>query len=524
MNKNKLLGVVAIFCGFSLPLSAQTEVIENNIFADANFLTAVIVGLLLAFGFQFLLTTLSVALGIAAVGDVKKTYVEQKYSTNNDEDGEDSNSSMNTGVMITSAFGIWNVLTISIALFGATWLALQLSPVDSFEVSLTLGLVIWATFFMLMFYLEGRMVSSAIGSLISTVLSGLRASGGAIKSVFTTSSSQQTQQVIEDTIKTVRKELSSVDTNGINNTVEKFLNKVDRKVPSYEKLKQDILEIANEASANSNNGRQGSSAAKWTAIQTAVQTAVENSEQLAKGTEQGQNKLSQLSSLIEDVKQEYDKGNSTKESLSKVASKVSSLEESEAASYIQQVLDTIDSATPNDFDSGKIQKQLASLTSNPSRITDSLQQQLQQLDRDRIVDTLSKNTSLEKQQLNNYADQVELTLAELRGKAIGAVDAATDQENWKKWGRSMESSIANFINSTDNDELDYSLLKNDFKRILNNPKDSLSIVKHRLSTFDRDTLVSVITNNERINRSDINRIADQAESARKEVMQQVKSI
>lgn len=529
---NKKLLSIGMLWGMCIPLFAQTEVISNNFLVNSNFLIAVIAGILLAFGFQFLLTTLSVAIGIVSVGNIKETYVKQKYSSygisDDDDDDDNSTSSMNTGVMITSGFGLWNVVTLSIALFGATYLALQLSPTDSVGINLTLGLVIWSSFFMLMFYLEGQLISSLVGSLISTVLSGLRASSDAIKSVFVPSTAQQTQQLINNTIQTVRNELAAVDTNGINDTIDNFLARVDNRMPSYDKLKQDILEVVqqnnNSSSSNNSNGKEQSSVAKWTAIQAAIQTAVENSEKIATGKVQGQKKLNQLNNLVSDIQAEYKKGGSSMESISKVASRVTSLNEADAKAYMKQITDTLQAATPNDFSTGKIQQQIEQFVSNSSKVTASVQQQIEGLDRDTIVDTLSKNTSLDRKQINTYADNLDGVLRTARMKVTNLATAATDVDNWKNVASSIEGSIANFIDSTDNEELDYSLLKNDFTRAMNNPADSLDIVKHRLNTFNRDTVVSLITNNKRINRSDINSIADQVESARQEVMQQVEFV
>src|SRR5690606_3369828 len=119
----------------------------------------------------------------------KENYVENKYKINDDDDDDDDG--MDTGTMITTGFGLWSVITVGLSLFGATALAIHLSLIANSIRAITLGLVIWATFFILMFYLESKLVNTLVGGLINTATSGLRASGEAVKSMFTTSREKQ---------------------------------------------------------------------------------------------------------------------------------------------------------------------------------------------------------------------------------------------------------------------------------------------------------------------------------------------
>ena len=121
-------------------LNAQevyTEGFTDTIISPQFFIT-VIAGVILALGFQFILTALSVAAGITAIGDVKKSYVENKNHTtgkhdfkDNGNQEEENTSSVSTGKMVTTGFGIWSTLTVAISLFGATAFAMNLSLVAS---------------------------------------------------------------------------------------------------------------------------------------------------------------------------------------------------------------------------------------------------------------------------------------------------------------------------------------------------------------------------------------------------------
>lgn len=122
------------------PVEGYTESIITP-----HFFVAIVAGVLLALGFQFILTALSVALGITAIGDLKESYVENKYKLK-DNDDEDDDDGMDMGTMITTGFGLWSVITVGLSLFGATALAINLSLIANPVIAITLGLVIWATF------------------------------------------------------------------------------------------------------------------------------------------------------------------------------------------------------------------------------------------------------------------------------------------------------------------------------------------------------------------------------------------
>jgi hypothetical protein len=99
--------------------------------------------------------------------------------------------------------------------------------------------VIWATFFILLFYLESKVVNSLVGGLINTATAGLRASGEAVKNMFSTSKEAQMKHVAEDTVDKIRKDLTaSFDPNVINESIDEFFTKLDRTVPDYEKVKE----------------------------------------------------------------------------------------------------------------------------------------------------------------------------------------------------------------------------------------------------------------------------------------------
>ena len=199
-----LLTPVALLLTSGSVSAQDVQLPLTDVIATPQFLVSILAGVLLAIGFQVLLTSLSVAIGFSAIGNVE----EQANSSNSNKNSSDnSSSSTPLGVKISSGVGIWTLLTSSIALFCAALLAVKLSLVGNIATGITLGLVIWATFFTALAYLEGKAVSTLLGSLINTVTSGLRSAASSVQDVFSSSQKKEIQNIADNTIEKVRNEM-----------------------------------------------------------------------------------------------------------------------------------------------------------------------------------------------------------------------------------------------------------------------------------------------------------------------------
>src|SRR5690606_30841318 len=155
-------------------VQAQEEIlVTDDLMLTPQFIVAIIAGVILALAFQVILTAISVAAGITVVGDVKEKYVKAGLPDKDNSGSEDTYNQeydidTPTGVKVTSVFGIWCVITTSLALFGATTQAINLSVISVLITSITMALVIWGLFFLILFYLEVRLVNTVLGGLINT--------------------------------------------------------------------------------------------------------------------------------------------------------------------------------------------------------------------------------------------------------------------------------------------------------------------------------------------------------------------
>ncbi|BDA69942.1 hypothetical protein CAL7716_041080 [Calothrix sp. PCC 7716] len=214
-----------------IPVKGEVLTAEEAslVFSGPKFLVALFAGILMAFAFQLLLTNLSVAIGISAIG------------TGSGSDSDESESLGSTVRKVESTVGLWALITASIALFAASFLAVKLSLIENALLGATIGVVIWSAFFTLIMWLGSNAVGSLIGSLVSTATSGMQGiMGTATAAIGANTAKQQMVSTAEEITAAVRRELTSgFDADSIKNTLSSSLSSLQ--VPSL-----DVKEIRNQ--------------------------------------------------------------------------------------------------------------------------------------------------------------------------------------------------------------------------------------------------------------------------------------
>lgn len=242
----------SIFRGGSVPsaLLAQLSTPGVNtpeeaalVFSGPQFFIALLSGLILTFGFQLLLTNLSVAAGIS--------YVGHSSSSNDNSGGVGARK-------IGIAFGLWTLVTVSLALFFACLLAVKLSLYDSALLGAITGLVIWGTYFCLLFWVSSTTVGSLIGSVVRTATSSFQTLvGTATAAVGAKVASNQTIQTAEAAAAAIRQELTSAwNGEDLTESLVDYLNTlrspeldVDQLESEFERLLQnsDVVSASDQA-------------------------------------------------------------------------------------------------------------------------------------------------------------------------------------------------------------------------------------------------------------------------------------
>ncbi|MFN6481770.1 MULTISPECIES: MFS transporter [unclassified Nostoc] len=214
------------------PITLAQEVLTPEeasiVFSGPKFLIALLAGVSMAFAFQLLFTNFSVAVGIS--------------SWEIDSDSNDESESLGKTVRnVQTKVGTWALLTASIALFIACFLAVKLSLIENVFLGSIIGVVIWSTYFSLVIWFGSSAVGSLIGSIANTASSGFQAlMGTATAGIGANNAKKQLVSTAEDITAAVRRELTSgFDSESIKNTLQSSLS-------SLQLPKLDIKEIRNQ--------------------------------------------------------------------------------------------------------------------------------------------------------------------------------------------------------------------------------------------------------------------------------------
>ncbi len=208
---------------------AQASVLNSG----PRFFVALISGVILAFAFQLVLTNLSVAAGISYLG----------RSSDSDAGVGEVGSLGGTIRKIGTALGIWTLITVTIALLIACFLAVKLSLlVLDPRLGAILGLVIWGAYFLLLVWVSSTTVGSLVGSVVNSATSGFQAiMGTATAALGAKAVNQQVVATAEAAASAVRRELgSAIDPTSIRENVEDYIEKLRPPELDFSQIRSDL--------------------------------------------------------------------------------------------------------------------------------------------------------------------------------------------------------------------------------------------------------------------------------------------
>jgi hypothetical protein len=84
--------------------------------------------------------------------------------------------------------------------------------------------------------------------------------------------------------------------------------------------------------------------------------------------------------------------------------------------------------------------------------------------------------------------------------------------------------IRDYLNGLERPELNYEGVQHDLRTLFYDPKAGFDALRDRLGSFNRDTLVAILSSREDISQEDANRIIDQIESTRNSVLRRAERL
>lgn len=165
-----------------------------------------------------------------------------------------------------------------------------------------------------------------------------------------------------------------------------------------------------------------------------------------------------------------------------------------------------------------IQQDLTKLLNNPKEGALAFRDRLSQVDRETLVKLLSQREDLSEEQVNQTIDQVE--------EAIQNIVRAP-QRLAKRAGKQVldfEANLENYLRNTDKEELNPEGIKRDLQILVQDPRAGMGTLLERVSQFDRETLVAVLSQREDISEEEANQIVDRIVSVRDSIQEQFQQI
>ncbi|GAB4228910.1 MAG: hypothetical protein Kow00121_57870 [Elainellaceae cyanobacterium] len=210
------------------------------VFSGPRFFVALIAGLVLAFGFQLLLTNLSVAAGISYLGN--------RSSSSHHDTSSSSGGVGSTVKTVSTVLGIGTLITVTIALFVACLLAVKLSLINSPVLGAIIGLVIWATYFCLMVWISSTTVGSLVGSVVNAATSGFQALVGTATTAFGAKMARdQLVTTVETAAAAVRREIATgLDPDTMRENLEDYLARLRPSQLDMNRITQEFESIVND--------------------------------------------------------------------------------------------------------------------------------------------------------------------------------------------------------------------------------------------------------------------------------------
>lgn len=165
-----------------------------------------------------------------------------------------------------------------------------------------------------------------------------------------------------------------------------------------------------------------------------------------------------------------------------------------------------------------IQRDLNKLLSNPRDGAAALKDRLSQVDRDTLVKLLSQRRDLSEDQVNQIIDQVQDTIKGIvrAPRRLAARTQATVKD--------FQQHLEDYLRNTGKDELNPEAIKRDMQLLLHDPRTGVETLGDRLSSFDRSTIVALLSQREDISEEEANRIVDQVLTVRDQFVEQVRSV
>ncbi len=492
-------GITLKLCWFQLALAqfpVAQEILTPEeaalVFSGPKFFVALLSGIVMAFAFQLLLTNLSLAAGISSGGDL----------------GEDNSETIGGKIRsVEGKVGLWALITASIALFSASFLAVKLSLIESAFLGAIIGVVIWSSYFTLLLWLGSSAVGSLIGSLVNTVSSGFEGlMGTATSAIGANVARNQAVSTAEEITAAVRRELTSgIDPDRISKTLQSSLSSIQLPQLDLNQIRQQFDRLLNESDLKD---IADSDVLKNINRETFVNL-------IGSGTDFSREDINRIADELEGAwKRVVNRQNPT-----------------------EQVINLLNSASPEELNSEqlgeRIQSLVASVSGNGNGNSNGILKQAVQYGVSAALPAVLERVNLKDVDVNKITQQLQ----QIKEK-VGDVDVDKITQQLQQLQEKATEQIAQTIpalpdNTVKADVEDYILgalpwhfnritLKDEFKDVIYDPDASPGAIRRQLEELNSDYFTNLVTQRGDITPARVKEIVATMESVRTEVLEMVR--
>lgn len=229
--------------------------------------------------------------------------------------------------------------------------------------------------------------------------------------------------------------------------------------------------------------------------------------------------LSQRQDLSEEqVNQIIDQVQDTIGSIVKAPRRLARRIQSQAQDFQGVLEDYLRNTGKEELNPEAIKRDLQLLLHDPKVGAYSLGERLSHIDRATVVSLLSQRPDISEAEANRIVDQVlsvrdqfQLQIQKIQERVQSVIDG-------------ILANIRDYLNSLDRPELNYEGITRDVRKLFDDPQAGFDALRDRLSHFNRDTLVALISSRDDISEADANRLIDQIERSRNTVLQRAERL
>ncbi|RUP76315.1 hypothetical protein C7Y69_17740 [Alteromonas sp. KS69] len=496
-----LTSVLSVLPGLA---TAQTIVASSPTSLSGHFFVSVIAGVVIAVGIQFLLSNLAIASGISAIGDVQDTSDSSSAS-------DSSYSTKKAGQKLSAALGIFTIVTMSISLFIATYLAIELSLVSTVLNGAILGVVVWALFFITAVVVDIKLTTAVCGNLLSFLRKGIAGASDTVISGFAKSEQAKAQSFAKETVKAIHEEVrSEFNTSDFDKKVKQYIDRATQSQFSAKDLRKEMEKLINEIEVEEKLEMNDSNTLRKLILDIASNRPSLDEDQKKK-----------VASTYDDIKGAISNNSSNQDRATDAFDKLSPGDEEKGRQYRAKFSSYLDESDQEEITPEKLQEDMNAIFDNPKNAQRIISNRASKLDRNTLKALIESHPKMDSSKTEKLISTYDKVVAKFQSNE----DSYEEQvDNLPAKRSQLEQRIQKWFDSLDRPELAYRNLKSDFMDMLDNPTDAPEIALSRMKKMDERSLRALLTNNDRLSNEDIDEYIAKYNEAREELITKLESM